>query len=85
VLAMLARPTNPWRAGLVGTMGVAFVVTLSVPALRDYFALNPPSTAMIGAGVGLAAMAGVALEFGWQAAGWARTHNHHTTTDDDTP
>ena len=76
VLAMLARPTNPWRAGLVGAMAGAFVVVLAVPGLRDFFALELPSSAMIGSAIGLAAMAGVALEFGWQAAGWAREHDH---------
>ena len=92
VLAMLAKPRqSPWRASLVLAMGGTFVVVLSVPWLRDFFALDLPSAAMIGAAVGIGAMAGVALEFGWQAAGWARhvlpatlphPHlNHHEDAD----
>ena len=79
VLAMLARPTSPFRATLVLTMAGAFVVVLAVPAMRDFFGLELPSSAMIGSAIGIAAMAGVALEFGWQAAGWVR-HLHNTQT-----
>ena len=91
VLAMLARPTSPFRATLVLTMGGAFVVALAVPQFRDFFALELPTSAMLGAAIGIAAMAGVALEFGWQAAGWVRTHvpaprlplPHHNHPDED--
>ena len=72
VLAILARPTSPWRAGLVATMAMAFVVVMSLPALRDFFELDPPSRLLILASIGIAAMGGVALELGWQASGWVR-------------
>jgi cation-transporting ATPase E len=79
VLAMLARPTSPFRATLVLSMAGAFVVVLAVPGMREFFGLELPSSAMIGSAIGIAAMAGVALEFGWQAAGWVR-HVHHVQT-----
>ena len=83
VLAMLAKPRqSPWRAGLVMAMGAAFLVTLSVPWLRDFFALELPSAAMVGAAAGIAAMACVALEFGWQSAGWVRHLIHPDDVDD---
>ncbi|HEY8546736.1 MAG TPA: HAD-IC family P-type ATPase [Acidimicrobiales bacterium] len=83
VLAMLAKPRqSPWRAGLVLAMGGAFVAALAVPWSREFFALDPPSIAMIATAVGIAAVAGVALEFGWQTANWAR---HHLHAPSDTP
>jgi cation-transporting ATPase E len=79
VLTMLARPTSPFRGALVLTMAGAFVAVMAVRGLRDYFALDLPSAEMVAAAVGIAAMAGVALEFGWQAAGVVRNHHNHTT------
>lgn len=83
VLAMLAKPRqSPWKAGLVLIMGAAFVAVLAVPWLRDWFGLDLPSAPMVGTAVGIGAMAGVALELGWQAAGWVR---HLAHLDDDDP
>ena len=77
VLAMLAKPRqSPWRAGLVLAMGGAFLVTMSVPWFREVFALDPPSVEMIATAGGIAVIAGVALEFGWQLASWARPLLH---------
>ena len=42
VLAILARPLNAWRLGLVAAMGGAFVAVLVIPPLRDYFDLPDP-------------------------------------------
>ncbi|MFG2006424.1 HAD-IC family P-type ATPase [Spirillospora sp. NPDC048911] len=41
VLALIARPWNWWRLGLVIAMGSAFLIVLAVPWLRDFFALRP--------------------------------------------
>ena len=77
VLAILARPASPWRAGLIAAMAIAFVLVLSVPWLRDFFAIDLPSRLVTLSAVGLAAMAGVALELGWQASGWVKDWFHH--------
>jgi cation-transporting P-type ATPase E len=84
VLAILARPTSLWRTCLIATMAVAFVVALATPAFRDYFALDLPSQSMVMVAVGVAVMAGVALEFGWQASGWVRrlTQSNYYPEDD---
>jgi cation-transporting ATPase E len=79
VLSILARPTSPWRVGLVGTMAVAFVVVLSIPSVREYFDLNIPNRLLLLATIGVAAIGGVALELGWQASGWIRCHLIATT------
>ncbi len=75
VLAILARPTNPWRAGLVLSMGAAFVVVMSVPWFRDFFALNPPPNELLLSAVGIATAGGFVIEMGWRMTGWVRSRN----------
>ncbi len=78
VLAILARPTNPWRAGLVLSMGAAFVVILSTPWFRDFFALDPPPNELLLSAVAIAAAGGFIIQLGWWLSGWVRnrTKNH---------
>ncbi len=66
VLAILARPFTPARALLVGLNGLAFVVVLMFPALREWFALVLPEALVFFAAVGVAAVAAGLLEAGWQ-------------------
>ncbi len=66
VLAILARPFTPARALLVGLNGLAFVVVLMFPALREWFALVLPEALVFFAAIGVAAIAAGLLEAGWQ-------------------
>jgi len=75
VLAILARPTNPWRAGLVLSMAAAFAVIMAVPGLRDFFALNPPRTELVLSAIGIAAAGGFVIEMGWRISGSVRSRN----------
>jgi cation-transporting P-type ATPase E len=75
VLAILARPTNPWRAGLVLSMGAAFAVIMATPGLRDFFALNPPRAELVLAAIGIAAAGGFVIEMGWRISGWVRARH----------
>ena len=75
VLAILARPTNPWRAGLVLSMAGAFAVIMVVPGLQDFFALNPPRNELVLAAIGIAAAGGFVIEMGWRISGWVRSRN----------
>jgi cation-transporting P-type ATPase E len=75
VLAILARPTNPWRAGLVLSMGAAFAVIMATPGLRDFFALNPPRGELVLAAIGIAATGGFVIEMGWRISGWVRARH----------
>ena len=73
VLAILARPLNAWRLGLVLAMGGAFVAVLVIPPLRDYFDLPIPTDSMTLAAIGIGAVAAGVLELGWRVFGWNRT------------
>jgi cation-transporting P-type ATPase E len=75
VLAILARPTNPWRAGLVLSMAAAFAVIMALPGLQDFFALNPPRGELVLAAIGIAAAGGFVIELGWRITGWVRSRS----------
>jgi cation-transporting ATPase E len=70
VLGILARPFNAWRVGLVASMAGAFFLTLSIPWLRDYFALPLPNSNDLLVAVAIASIACALLEVGWHVAGW---------------
>ncbi|WP_405862593.1 cation-translocating P-type ATPase [Streptomyces sp. NBC_01515] len=66
VLAIIARPYTWWRVALVASMGAAFVVVLVVPWLQHFFALKLVGVTMPWIAVGIAGVAGVALELVWR-------------------
>ncbi|MFD4558897.1 HAD-IC family P-type ATPase [Streptomyces sp. NPDC058469] len=66
VLAIIARPYTWWRVVLVASMGAAFVVVLVVPWLQHFFALKLVGVTMPWIAVGVAGVAGVALELVWR-------------------
>ncbi|WP_405972614.1 cation-translocating P-type ATPase [Streptomyces sp. NBC_00988] len=66
VLAIIARPYTWWRITLVASMGAAFVVVLIVPWLQHFFALKLVGVTMPWIAVGIAGVAGVALELAWR-------------------
>jgi len=72
VLGILARPLNAWKGALIAAMAAAFLVTLAVPGVREFFELRLPSVLVSFAGLGVAAMAIAVLEVGWQVLGWSR-------------
>ncbi|MFP3969057.1 HAD-IC family P-type ATPase [Actinomadura fulvescens] len=61
VLALIARPWNWWRLGLVAAMGAAFLIVLAVPWLREFFALRPDNVRNDVTALAIAAGAGVLL------------------------
>jgi len=81
VLAILARPLNAWRLGLVLAMGGGFVITLTVAPFRNYFDLPVPTDAMTLAAIGIGAIAAGVLELGWRLFGWSRTLEPEITDD----
>jgi cation-transporting ATPase E len=69
VLSILTRPANRARQWLIASMVGLLVAALVLPWSRDFFALNFPRPVLWLAGVGVAGLAGLALEGGWLAAG----------------
>ena len=70
VLALLARPFNTWRAGLVGSMGGAFFLALGLPRTREFFDIELPGPTVLVEAVLVAAAACLLLELGWHLAHW---------------
>ncbi|MBM7170920.1 HAD-IC family P-type ATPase [Streptomyces sp. G44] len=62
VLAIIARPYTWWRIGLIGAMGLGFLLVLTVPWLQDFFQLRLVGTTMPWAAVAIAAAASLAVE-----------------------
>jgi cation-transporting P-type ATPase E len=75
VLAILARPATAARRLLVGCMGGAFLAVLTIPALRRFFELDPPSPGVTLWAVVVAVVAALALEGGWRLTGWRRNRS----------
>ncbi|MEV0120733.1 HAD-IC family P-type ATPase [Streptomyces sp. NPDC050703] len=62
VLAIIARPYTWWRLGLIGAMGLGFLLVLTVPWLQEFFQLKLVGTVMPWAAVAIAAVASLAVE-----------------------
>ncbi|MEV7190873.1 cation-translocating P-type ATPase [Streptomyces sp. NPDC093510] len=62
VLAIIARPYTWWRIGLIGAMGLGFLLVLTVPWLQDFFQLKLVGTTMPWAAVAIAAVSSLAVE-----------------------
>jgi cation-transporting ATPase E len=66
VLVIQARPFNWWKTLLVGSMVGAVALTLVIPGLRDFYALQlPPNDVLLEAAL-IAGIAIVLLEVGWR-------------------
>ncbi|MFD3676365.1 HAD-IC family P-type ATPase [Streptomyces sp. NPDC058613] len=63
VLAIIARPYTWWRVGLVGAMGLAFLIVLVVPWLQEFFQLKLVGATMPWIAVAIAAAAATLIEF----------------------
>ena len=72
VLSILVRMGDDRQRWIVPVMAASFVVLLLIGPARDFFALAIPRPLVLLAGVGAAALSGLALELGWMVAGWLR-------------
>jgi len=66
VLAILARPITPFRAALVGSMVGLFLLVLTYPPAREFYALEIPPGDAVFAGLCIAASAIALLEISWE-------------------
>jgi cation-transporting ATPase E len=64
-LAIIARPYTWWRVALVGAMGSAFLMVLSIPFLQTFFQIKLVGVQAPWTAVGIAAVAGLLLELTW--------------------
>lgn len=72
VLVLIAKPLNWWRAGLVGAMAVLFAIGLSLPFIRDFFALEPGDLSNDLTAVGISILAAVMISVAVKLAGTLR-------------
>lgn len=71
-LGIVARPLVPWKRALIGTMASLLVLSMSLPFLRDFFALDLPRAVVLLAAVGIVAITGLIMVLALRAVGWAR-------------
>jgi cation-transporting ATPase E len=69
VLAVVARPYEWWRVGLVGVSALAYVVIFSIPFAREQFMLDPSNAAMTAMALGLGIAAAGLIEVIWWVQG----------------
>jgi cation-transporting ATPase E len=65
VLVLLARPINEWKAVLLGSMALGFLLAMLSDAGRTFFELQLPPAVDTMAMIGVAACAIGAMELGW--------------------
>ncbi|MYW05468.1 cation-translocating P-type ATPase, partial [Streptomyces sp. SID3343] len=78
ILAIVARPYRWWKIVLIAAMVAAFLLTLYVPFLADFFALHPQDQGNNGTAVGIAAVGAALLELGWRVSGWVERKQDRT-------
>ncbi len=71
-LGMVSRPLLPWKKGLIWSMAGLLALLFLLPVSQDFFELALPRSAVLMAGVGIAAVAGAAMIGGLRAVGWIR-------------
>ncbi len=71
-LGIVSRPLVPWKKGLIGSMSSLLVLSMALPALRDFFALDLPRAVVLLSAVGIVAITGLAMVFALRFVGWAR-------------
>jgi cation-transporting ATPase E len=62
ILCVLTRPLDRWRAILLGSMAVAFVLSVTVPFARDFFAMEVTLGIPLLIGVACGAVGAVGIE-----------------------
>jgi len=65
VLAVVARPYEWWRVGLVIASGLAYVAMFSLPLAREKFMLDPSNLATTSIALGIGLLGAAAIEAMW--------------------
>jgi cation-transporting P-type ATPase E len=69
VLAVVARPYQWWRVGLVGASALAYVAIFSIPFARKEFMLDPSNLAVTAMALGIGVLAAALIELIWWVQG----------------
>jgi cation-transporting ATPase E len=69
VLAVVARPYEWWRIGLVGISALAYVVIFALPLARKAFMLDPSDVATTSTALAIGFVAAVLIEIVWWVQG----------------
>lgn len=69
VLAVVARPYEWWRIGLVGVSAVAYVVIFAIPLAREKFMLDPSNVAQTTTALVMGVSAAALIEVTWWVQG----------------
>lgn len=72
VLVLIARPLTWWRIGLVAAMAALFAIGLSLPFVRDFFALDPSGLPNDLIAVGISIVAAIVTSVAVKVAGTLR-------------
>ncbi|OMC51520.1 magnesium-transporting ATPase [Mycobacterium sp. IS-836] len=65
VLAVVARPYQWWRIGLVIASGLAYVAIFSIPLAREKFLLDPSNVVVTSTALGIGVLGAAAIEATW--------------------
>ncbi|MDH3463599.1 MAG: cation-translocating P-type ATPase [Acidimicrobiia bacterium] len=71
-LGIVSRPLVPWKKGLIGAMSALLVLSMALPPLRDFFALDLPRAVVLLSAVGIVAVTGMVMVFALRFVGWAK-------------
>jgi cation-transporting ATPase E len=71
-LGIVSRPLVPWKKGLISAMAGLLVLSMSLPFLRGFFALDLPRPVVLLSGVGIVGLTGLVMVIALRAVGWAR-------------
>lgn len=69
VLAVVARPYEWWRVGLVAVSALAYVAIFSIPLAHELFMLDPSNLAITSMALGLGVGGAIAIEVIWWVQG----------------
>ena len=69
VLAVVARPYQWWRVGLVSTSALAYIVIFALPIARQKFMLDPSNVATTATAVLIGLVAAALIEGSWWIQG----------------
>ena len=69
VLAVVARPYEWWRVGLVAVSGVAYLVIFSIPLAREAFMLDVSNVTITSMALGIGLVGAAVIEAIWWVQG----------------